>query len=348
MPFVMGRFSDRGDLGKFFIISSFVLLTIVSISYMLISQPVYLIIARVFEGVGWAMLWPAMDAEISKNLPAAEAKRVFSLYNITWSGAAAIGPLIGSALIFLTAIQYAFFATVIILLLSTAVNLYPMLVSGKAVASRKREAPATVPPHETKSIEPLVREAKSSTGMLFYMISCSLAAVTSGVLFTFFAPYAKSIGLSILLVGAVTFVFGLGRFFTYVLSVNESVRYLLLRDDRRVRNMIIALVCTSATSLVVIFRDPTGLSYMVAYAIAGAGISVVFGIAQAGMIAEATSGSYGRNSGLFESAIGLGACVGPIFAGSISGDSITIPFIVPFAGLVVFLVAVPIITRRRR
>ena len=184
--------------------------------------------------------------------------------------------------------------------------------------------------------------------MLFYMASCSLAAVTSGVLFTFFAPYAKSIGLSILLVGAVTFVFGLGRFFTYVLSVNESVRYLILRNDRRVRNMIIALVCTSATSLIVVFHDPTGLSYMVAYATAGAGISVVFGIAQAGMIAEATSGSYGRNSGLFESAIGLGACLGPILAGSISGNSDTIPFIVPFAGLVVFLAATPFITRGRR
>jgi MFS family permease len=347
MPFLMGRFSDRRELGKFFIVSSFILLTLVSISYVLIAQPGYLIVARLFEGVGWAMLWPAMDAEISKNLPPSEAKRVFSLFNITWSAAAAIGPIVGSALIFLTTIQDAFFATVLILLVSAAVNIYPILVSG-SLALRVTDRTEETLIVQKETFEPVVQRAKSRVGTIFYMTSCSLAAVSSGVLFTFFAPFAKSIGLSILMVGAVTFVFGLGRFITYVLTVNESVRHLLLRSDRRLRNMVIALVCTTATSLVVIFRDPTGISYLVAYAIAGAGISVVFGISQAGMIAEATTGNYGRNAGLFESSIGLGACLGPIIAGSISGNSIAIPFAVPFLGLVLYLLSVPLTTRRPR
>jgi MFS family permease len=350
MPFVMGRFSDRKQLGKLFIIASFVLLTIVSVSYILIAQPLYLIIARVFEGIGWAMLWPALTAEISRNLEPAEAKRVFSIYNITWSGAAAIGPLVGSALIFFSSIQYAFLGTVFILMVSASVNIYPLLTRGRAAIEGNFPPPSKTSRAEAKLSAggQLVSPDKSAISLTFYMASCALSAVASGVLFTFFAPYARSIGLSILVVGGITFVFGLGRFITYVLTVNESVRHLLLRNDRRVRNMIIALSFTTATSLVMLVRDPSGLTYLVAYALAGAGMSIVYGIAQAGMIAEATKGNYGRNAGLFESSIGIGASVGPILAGAISGNSIALPFIVPFLGLVLYLILLPLTTRRPR
>ena len=350
MPFITGRFSDRKQLGKLFIISSFVLLTVVSISYILIAQPVYLIVARVFEGIGWAMLWPALTAEIGKNLEPAEAKRVFSIYNITWSGAAALGPLLGSALIFFTSIQYAFLGTVFILLVSASVNIYPILVKGRAAIEGKY--PASSKLVHPKTIQAAGQHQLASgnppLGLAFYMTSCTLSAVASGVLFTFFAPYARFIGLSILAVGGITFVFGLGRFLTYVLTVNESVRHVLLRNDRRVTNMIIALSFTTATSLVMLLRDPSGISYFIAYALSGAGMSIVYGISQAGMIAEAPKANYGRNAGMFESSIGLGASTGPILAGAISGNSIFLPFIVPFLGLILYLVLLPLITRRAR
>ncbi|MDA4131361.1 MAG: hypothetical protein OK457_11375, partial [Thaumarchaeota archaeon] len=192
------------------------------------------------------------------------------------------------------------------------------------------------------------KKSPSSAGLVFYMASCALAAVTSGILFTFFAPYARSIGLSILLVGGITFVFGLGRFLTYVITINESIRHLVLRNDKRVRNMIVALILTTVPSLTLLFYDSSGITYFIAYGILGSGASVVFGIAQAGMIAEATAGSYGRNAGLFESAIGIGACLGPIIAGSVSGNSITIPFIVPAIGLGVYIASVPLMTRKLR
>src|SRR5579862_5778248 len=91
MPFIMGHFSDRRGSRRIFIISSFAVLTAVSISYVLISNPVSLIIARVFEGVGWAMLWPAMDAAISRDFASIDARKAFSLYNVSWSCAASVG-----------------------------------------------------------------------------------------------------------------------------------------------------------------------------------------------------------------------------------------------------------------
>ncbi len=345
MPFVMGHFSDRRGSRRIFIISSFTVLSVVSIAYVLISNPVSLIIARVFEGIGWAMLWPAMDAAISKDVTSMDAKKAFSIYNVSWSSAAAVGPLMGSALIFLTSIRDAFLLTFFIMVLTLAVNLYPSLFH----RGEPQKAPQfnQVPISETNDLE-IAPKITKKLDMKFYMVTCALAAASSGVLFTFFAPYARSMGISILLVGVITFVFGFGRFLFYVLTVNQRVRYALLRSDKRARNMFLALAMTSVSSLLIFVRDPSGIAYLVAYAIVGIGISIVYAIAQTGMIAESSPGKLGRNAGLFESSIGVGACLGPIIGGSISGTSLAIPFLVPPIGFIVFVFAFPLLTKKAR
>ena len=345
MPFVMGHFSDHRGSRRIFIISSFSVLSVVSIAYVLISNPVSLIIARVFEGIAWAMLWPAMDAAISKDVTSMDAKKAFSIYNVSWSSAAAVGPLLGSALIFLTSIQDAFLLTFFIMVLTLAVNVYPSLFHrGETQNDSQFEEVST---SESNDLE-VAQQTTNKLDMKFYMVACALAAASSGVLFTFFAPYARSMGISILLVGVITFVFGFGRFLFYVLTVNQRVRYMLLRSDRRARNMFLALVMTSISSLLIFLRDPSGIAYLVAYAIVGVGISIVWAIAQTGMIAESSPGKFGRSAGLFESSIGVGACLGPIIGGSISGTSLAIPFLVPPIGFVVFLFLFPLLTRKTR
>jgi MFS family permease len=345
MPFIMGHFSDRRGSRRIFIISSFSVLSVVSISYVLISNPVYLIIARVFEGIGWAILWPAMDAAISRDVASMDPKKAFSIYNVSWSSAAAVGPLLGSALIFLTSIQDAFLLTFFIMVLTLAVNVYPSLFR-----RRERQNDLTfvqVSISEANDLE-IAPQTTKKLDMKFYMVTCALAAASSGILFTFFAPYARSMGISILLVGVITFVFGFGRFLFYVLTVNQKVRYILLRSDKRARNMFLALVMTSVSSLLIFVRDPSGIAYVVAYAIVGIGISIVYAIAQTGIIAESSPGKFGRNAGLFESSIGVGACLGPIIGGSISGTSLAIPFLVPPIGFVIFLFAFPSLSRKTR
>jgi len=345
MPFVMGHFSDRRGSRRIFIISSFAVLSVVSISYVLISNPVSLIIARVFEGVGWAMLWPAMDAAISKDVASMDARKAFSLYNVAWSSAASIGPLMGSALIFLTSIRDAFILTVFIMVLTLAVNVYPSLFHRGESQNNTKFSQVSISETNELEIDPQINK---KLDMKFYMVTSALAAASSGVLFTFFAPYARSMGISILLVGVITFVFGFGRFLFYVLTVNQRVRYSLLRSDRRSRNMFLALAMTSVSSLLIFVRDPSGLAYLVAYAIVGIGISIVYAIAQTGLIAESSPGKFGRNAGLFESSIGVGACLGPIIGGSISATSLAVPFLVPPIGFVIFLFAFPLLTRKAR
>ncbi len=228
----MGRFSDRRASRQFFIVSSFAVLTIVSLSYALISSPTYLIVARIFEGVAWAMLWPAMDAAVTRDVGPIEPKKAFSIYNVTWSGASSVGPLLGSALIFLTSLRVAFLLTLVIMGVTLVVNILPSLKHDRAGKIPVRH-------FDTVSSSEMVTQTTSGQSLraTFYGASCALAAVSSGVLFTFFAPYARSLGISILLVGVVTFVYGFGRFVFYILTTNERIRYGLLRSDKRARNM---------------------------------------------------------------------------------------------------------------
>ncbi len=342
LPLIAGHYSNRSSLRQFFIVSSFFILTIVSISYVLIANPVYLIIARIFEGVGWAMLWPAMDAAVSKDVGTMDSRKAFSIYNVTWSSAAAVGPLLGAALIFLTSIQDAFVLTVFILAATFVLNFLPWY--------RDRNELAIEQPYKGQEVSySQVNSAiVSSRGTVFYAGALALAAVSSGVLFTFFAPYARSLGISILLVGVITFVYGMGRFVFYLLSTNTRVRYAFLRPDRRVRNMLVALAMTSVSGVFISLREPSGILYLVAYAVVGAGISMVLAIGQTGLITETSPNFQGRGAGIFESAIGVGACAGPIIGGAISGSSLAVPFLVPPIGFLVFLAAFPLISRKNR
>ena len=92
MPLVTGNFADRGSARRFFVTASYVLLTLISISYIYVQNPVTLIVTRLFEGVGWAMLWPAIEAAIRDST--SDARRALSIFKFRWSGSAAAGPLI--------------------------------------------------------------------------------------------------------------------------------------------------------------------------------------------------------------------------------------------------------------
>ena len=176
----MGRIADRDGIRKFFVTSSFAILLIVSVSYVFIQNPVVLIMARVFEGIGWAMLWPAIEAAIRDSMP--DAKRALSLFNFTWSGAAAIGPLVGLAVIFFSTLRVAFVVTSILMLATLILN------TGALIKKQSH----TVVVQDSNPVETVsMAEPDSRFGAKFYLPSMALAAVSSGVMYTFLASYTK-------------------------------------------------------------------------------------------------------------------------------------------------------------
>ena len=143
-------------------------------------------------------------------------------------------------------------------------------------------------------------------------------------------------------------MFAFARFLMYVLTMNEKFRSLILDRRNRARNTVISLVILSLSGLLVLIHDTSGIAYIVAYFIAGASYSVVYLLSQTAIIADATPMKVGRSAGMFESSIGIGQFFQPAIGGAISGSSLSTPFVFPSLSLVIFLVAVPVIARKRR
>lgn len=353
MPLIMGHFSDRSRSRKFFILTSFVLLAVVSFFYSITLSPITLIITRLFEGTGWAMLWPAMEASISED-SLRDSKKSLGVFNYVWSGGAALGPVIGTLLVSYS-FRFAFFASGILFVILIALNGLGF------IARRKSHMPGTFAKESSmRSYDSTYSSLSSSIREFFFsqdqkrrmqvwvcLLTTALSASTSGVFFTFFGPYAtKDIGLTLFMIGAVTTTYGVIRFFSYVVIAKQMIREKVF--GARNRNLVLFASLASLSSLILMIRDPSGTLYFVSFALFAIGYSTVYAIAQFTLIAESVPEQRGASAGLFESSIGIGAAIGPIVAGAISSRSLDFSFIVPAAGLGFVIVILLIVSSRLR
>jgi MFS family permease len=345
MPFIMGHFSDRRGSRKFFILSSLLLLCTVSLLYSIASSPLTLIFIRLFEGTGWAMFWPAIEAAITEDV-SRESKKSLSVFNIIWSGGAALGPLIGTLLVSIYSYRIAFL---------TCGILFAILIVLSAMGLIRKKSDSISATDSSGRIEtkaPQISLSLSIRKILFSgdrkqnfrvwtcLVATSLSALTSAVFFTFFGPYATSLSLGVILIGAITTTYGGVRFFTYIIFAKDSLRERLFNPSKRNRNVLTFASIASLPSLILIIRDHTGIAYFVSFALFAIGYSIVYMLSQGTLIAEASHEHMGAGAGLFESSIGLGGVIGPIVAGAISSSSLSISFIVPTVGLGFVLILV--------
>jgi MFS family permease len=353
MPFIMGHFSDRSGSRKFFILTSFVLLGMVSFLYSLTTSPITLILIRLVEGTGWAMLWPAIEAAIIEN-PSREPRKSLSIFNYTWSGGAMLGPPIGTLLV--TTFSYgvtfvvsgALFAILIALNSWTLIRKGPRLFASQSVPAEKETKSHVSMLFSIRKVL-LPSDGKKSFRIWTSLVAMCLSALTSSVFFTFFGPYAnKTIGLTLLSVGAITTTYGVVRFLTYILFAKQSTREKFFAQNTRVRNTLIFAAIASLSTLILVVRDQSGALYFLAFALFAIGYSVVYSISQVTLIAETPREHVGAGAGLFESSIGIGGLVGPIVAGAISSGTYSDSFMVPAICLVLVLALLSAISVSRK
>ena len=357
MPFLMGRLANTASARRFFIIFSFVVLSIVTFLYFTATSPVELILLRLFEGLGWSTFWPAVEATLTHDSPR-DPKRSLAIFNFSWSGAAAVGPLFGALLAFVLTIRDLFLVCTIVIFATLILNLIWIGNSREKnhITTQPEnkitfaEAEAEVVKQETETVEEDedlgVPRRISST---FYLVSMAICAVSSSVLLTFFSPFGRSVGISILFIGIASFVFGFGRFGFYFLTIRKGFRRFLYHHNNRVRNVLISISVLSVSSLLIVLPNQRSSGiYILSFAIVGIGYSVVYSISQVALLAEATKEKMGTGAGLFESSIGVGAAAGPVLAGAISGASLSNTFLTPSICLLPTLAILLLILRHDR
>jgi len=338
MPFILGRLANKRSTRRFFVVGSFSILTAASLLYVVISNPIALIATRLFEGVAWSMLWPSIEVALTLD-SGKDPRSSLGTYNFVWSFAAAMGPIVGSVLVFFGTIRLAFVITSIMMIAALVANLIPLLFSRNDsdeptnYVIRPQPVKVTAGPENEKT-EVRVYNPPSR---LFYLATTATGAASATILFTFFPSYFQTISSSILLVGVVTFGYGLARFLGYAFAGRESVRQRISDLANRKKVLFLTLGVSCFSSLLLFVPDRTGTVEFISFALVGVGYAIVMSICQIGMIAEAPPERRGTGAGMLESSIGTGAFLGPVIAGAISAHSLSNAFLVPSVGFIILI-----------
>ncbi|MGI0084202.1 MAG: MFS transporter, partial [Nitrososphaerales archaeon] len=265
------------------------------------------------------------------------SQKALGQYNFVWSFGAMLGPLVGALLIFSVSIRTTFLITAGILLATLLVNL-PKVRTSKNRLERKEINLVDGRGHNPKDLrQTLVRLISKNRVLITTNV---VVAMSVSTLLTFFPPYANSIGVSILMIGVLTFSFTASRFITYLIVLRENVRRRIISIESRNRTALVAMGCASISGVFLAFRTFGSASYFLGFVLLGSSFAVVTTIIQVAMIVEAPPSQMGAGAGFVESAIGIGSFLGPVIAGLVSGGSFLVPFFVP---LVIFLLVLPVL-----
>jgi MFS family permease len=345
MPFVMGRFSDRGQARTLLIILSLALLSTISILYRFAENPIDLILLRIFEGLGWAAFWPSIDSAVTHDA-GVDPSRGLAIFNLSWSSTSALGPLVGAYVVVIFSINQVFIFNSIFLIAALLLSLtsysgfrlsnISVIPSNDVIQDIDRKTTLIEEPSSQFELSPRSKILKVKP--LFYVLSLVLCTIASNTMASFFSPYSHSQGVPTLTIGAIAFTFGMARFFGYLITSRTVVRNFLLLESTRIRNIFVLLFFVSLSPLIMLVPSSSGAIYFLSFGIVGFAYSFIYYIAMVAFLAEADRERMGAGAGIFETSIGVGSIVGPVIAGSVSGNSLTIPFVVPS------VMAIPILT----
>ena len=344
------------------LISSLVVLTVVSLLYFFVATPIQLIAIRIAEGVGWSMLWPTIQAAIADEAQT-EVSKSLGLYNIVWSAASAVGPLVAVALIFVFQSIRTIFLLSVSPLATIVVNLVPV-VRGRSSSNSSRNNSRNKAEEDERErdeviilVDPeipgggrtssshdrrLTRDRRRGCRcrcLLQRLVLCPHAHLHHG------GP-----GDNLHVRSAARPVYRRARppdRLFLLLFRSEQIRDLSLHRPRRFQDLAPGEEPHqnerhSDVAARLVRRDSSDHPGQERGRIprrvrplwrAASGISAISQVEMIGL----NPGKRGENAGLLESSIGIGAGFGPIVAGQIAGGSLFIPFYLPASGILMLI-----------
>lgn len=338
LPLVIGHFATSLRRRLLLIVLALAVLATISIAYSVAAAPITLIPLRVIEGIGWSMLIASIESsllDVTKSYSSSLAK-----FNASWSAGAIAATIVGGIIVELYSF-HAFFQTIAVgLSIAVVANFILTTIASRVEEDKLVDKMPSSVPILSKTISDPPKRA-------LYFIPTSIAAMIPVIALTFLPPFAKSIGVSILLIGLFTFSYPISRFAAYFLATIPTIRRRILGKQRNTVLLASLAICSLSTIFLTI-PDKSGIVYFVLFAAIGTSYALVFTVTQSALIADAPYEKRGEAAGLFETAIGTGGFVGPIIAGVVLLMSISTPFIVPFFAFAVFLLFYAVQNRLNR
>lgn len=305
MPLASGILSDKIKR-KRFILASTLLYSASCALYVLAENPQILIPIKALEWVSVAIFWPSTEAlltEISGN----NLEENLRKFNLTWSSATIIGPIIGGSLISILGTKTPFILSSAISLALALLAITTIKEPIKSKLSQKHK--------ENKSN----KNYSNSTAMA--IVAIILFSFIGGIIFNLFPAHATSLSIPAYEIGLIMLAHGLFRL------VSFSEAYKIEAKIGKVSTLLVGSL-TLATASAITAISSTTVMFALAFAIFGFGTGLLYA-ASIAHILRSKETAKGYSAGLFESFMGLGNLLGSSIGGLASEyASLNTPYII--------------------
>jgi len=294
MTFVFGSASDRFSRKKMLLaaeaISAFAM-----ILCFLSQEPYQLIFSRFVFSIGLALFWPLAEAYTGDLVQSDQLSQALTGYNVSWSSATIVGPLLGGLIItwFLTRTPF--------LVALTLFVFAGMLFLPRTVANITRSHQTH---HLNQNEERVLNNPKVSP-----LIYAFLFAFTGALLNAIFPAYATQLDISPDVIGLMFLLSGLAQTITVLLSSRMQSKL----GTEKLLILSSIFLCTSLTIIGLTLAIPI---FMVGFLVFGFGQGMAYSTAIL-LVLKGSGSRRGKAAGMFEGILGVGFFTGPLVGGAL-------------------------------
>lgn len=278
---IFGKISDKFGIKKMASLGM-ILYIIVVLSYNFYKKPYEFLIARGFEAIAMAMVWPAVES-LSSMLGGKSKEEALLMYTFGWSVGASIAPYIAAYLLIYSYLYPLIFSSLI------------SLISALLIISSKT------------GIEAEIKEYLGSFSILFNIfLPMLLYGFDSSIFYSFYSVYGPVFGYSKQETGLFGTVFGILQTLAFVFS--------WLFAKRVSSNKLIIAGTIMSVPVFILYFNRSYIFNLILFAILGMGMGFVY-YATLINIFRTFHKELTSKTGIFESSIGIGYVIGPLIAG---------------------------------
>jgi MFS family permease len=291
-PLMVGHFADRLR-SHIWLYAVALLINAVATVVLVFSRSVSdIVLLRAFGGVGFAFLWPTAEVLVVDLSPNKGRVKEMGTYSVAWGSGFLIGPAIGGVLVRTLGFIDLFLISFLLILVAFLQAVLGVVPYAKPL---QKSAPGKID---------VVRH------LLPWYVLIACYGMTFSVVTTIFPGYANSVGITAELIGILFAVFGVAR-----IAVFATIQHYLSFGESRALMLGSLLISGSILTLAVF---PSFFAFFLAVMVLGASFAIVFPISISLISRSFPPAKAGAAIGSYESVYGVGAAIGPVFAGAVA------------------------------
>ena len=336
MPAILGKISD--------IISRKISLMIATSAQMILTLFFLFILTQTSDfifyglflvlflyGIVYGFFWPSIEAYVSENTEhsSKEHEKGIGNFCISWSLGFAMGP-------FFAGIFYDFNMMLALILAFVLYTSAFCLILFKMPKVKPKNKVQFIEPNNYNNQGTHISHSKKILSLL--LMGVMIYATISKTLLSYFTNYAalpEGLNWTGTLIGQVMLFFGLGRTFYFIIA-----RYLKNSFTAITQSFLIISLCLIALAL---FSPPFLIAII--FFITGFFIGRIY-LVSLDLLLKYEQEKKGAKAGIFESIVGFGSALAPLFAGMIATIDLKMPYFI-FASLVFIFVVVHIFLKKK-